>query len=379
MQTMKNLCLTFIASIFFVLNCSSQEKNVEIKLPYTASDFETVIDGNSTHLFTLKNKNGMVVTLTNYGAKIVSVYAPDRAGNFADVVLGFKTIADYQKYSASHGAVVGPFANRIANAKFTIDGVEYQLPANNGKNTLHSGPSSWYKKVWDSQKNNNSVVFSLKSSDGEFGFPGNKSAKVTYTLTDVNELKIEYEVTTDKACHINLTNHSYFNLRGEGNGDVLNHQVVINADKSTPVDMFMIPTGEIADIRGTELDFTAPHSIGERIDGTHPQLKFAIGYDFNYVINKKANELALAASAFEPESGRFMEVFTTEPGVQFYTGNHLRGAETGKSGVAYTKRTGFCLETQHFPDSPNQPQFPTTLLKPGEVFKSMTIYKFSVK
>ncbi len=376
---MKNLCLTFIASIFFILNCSSQGINTEIKLPYSESDFESVIDGNSTHLFTLKNKNGMVVTLTNYGAKIVSVYAPDRSGNFADVVLGFKNIAEYQKYSASHGAVVGPFANRIANAKFTIDGVEYQLPANNGKHTLHAGPSSWYKKVWDSQKNNNSVIFSLKSPDGEFGFPGNKTAKVTYTLTDANELKIDYEVTTDKACHINVTNHSYFNLRGEGNGDILNHQVVINADKSTPVDMFMIPTGEIADIRGTELDFTTPHTIGERIDAENPQLKFALGYDFNYVINKNANELALAASAFEPESGRLMEVFTTEPGVQFYTGNHLRGFETGKSGVPYTKRTGFCLETQHFPDSPNQPQFPSTLVKPGEVFKSTTIYKFSVK
>jgi aldose 1-epimerase len=376
---MKNLCLTFIASIFFVLNCSSQEKNANIKLPYAESDFETVIDGNATHLFTLKNKNGMVVTLTNYGAKIVSVYAPDRAGNFADVVLGFKNIAEYQKYSASHGAVVGPFANRIANAKFTIDGVEYQLPANNGKNTLHSGPSSWYKKVWDSQKNNNSVVFSLKSPDGEFGFPGNKTAKVTYTLTDANELKIEYEVTTDKACHINLTNHSYFNLRGEVNGDILNHQVVINASKSTPVDSFMIPTGEIADIKGTPLDFTSPHRIGERIDAQHPQIQRAIGYDFNYVIDKKTDELALAASAFEPESGRLMEVFTTEPGVQFYTGNHLRGFETGKSGVPYTKRTGFCLETQHFPDSPNKPQFPSTLVKAGDTFRSVTIYKFSVK
>jgi aldose 1-epimerase len=376
---MKNLCLTFIVSIFFVLNCSSQQKNVEIKLPYAESDFETVIDGNSTQLFTLKNKNGMVVTLTNYGAKIVSVYAPDRSDNFADVVLGFKNIAEYQKYSASHGAVVGPFANRIANAKFTIDGVEYQLPANNGKNTLHSGPSSWYKKVWDSQKNNNSVVFSLKSPDGEFGFPGNKTAKVTYTLTDANELKIEYEVTTDKACHINLTNHSYFNLRGEGNGDILNHLVVINASKSTPVDSFMIPTGEIADIKGTPLDFSSPYRIGERIDAQHPQIQRAIGYDFNYVIDKKTDELDLVASAFEPESGRLMEVFTTEPGVQFYTGNHLRGFETGKSGVPYTKRTGFCLETQHFPDSPNKPQFPSTLVKAGDTFRSVTIYKFSVK
>lgn len=375
---MKNLNLFLILTVLVFLNCSNQKADT-LKFPYNKADFETVVDGKPTRLFTMENENGIVVTLTNYGAKIVSVYTPDRNGKRADVVLGFKSIAEYQQYSASHGAVVGPFANRIVNAQFKIDTITYKLPANNGRSCLHSGNDSWYRKAWDFQKDGNVTVFTLESPDGEFGFPGNKKAKVVYTLTEDNELKIDYEVTTDKACYINVTNHSYFNLRGEGNSDVLNHEVIINAGKSTPVNMFMIPTGEIVDIRGSFLDFTTPHTIGERIDSTHQQLQFARGYDFNYVIDKKESELAFAASAYEPESGRLMEVFTTEPGIQFYTGNHLRGAETGKSGVAYTKRTGFCLETQHFPDSPNQPQFPSTLVKPGEVFQSTTIYKFSAK
>jgi aldose 1-epimerase len=375
---MKNLNLIISLLMLIVLSCSTK-KNEKMKLPYSNTDFETVVNGKPTRLFIMENKNGMVVTLTNYGAKIISVYAPGRDGKLADVVLGFKSIAEYQQYSGSHGAVVGPFANRIANAQFTIDSVTYQLPANNGKNCLHSGPASWYRQAWDYQKDGNVVVFSLLSLDGEFGFPGNKTAKVTYTLTDDNELKIDYEVTTDKACHINVTNHAYFNLRGEGNGDVLNHEVVINAKKITPVDSFKIPTGEITDIIGTEFDFTSPHKIAERIDAPHPQLQIANGYDINYVIDKNEGGLAFAASAYEPESGRLMEVFTTEPGVQFFSANHFNGAETGKSGVAYAKRTGFCLETQHFPDSPNHPDFPTTLVNPGEVFRTKTIYKFSAK
>lgn len=373
---MKYFNLILFVAVFTA--CSSTQKN-EIKMTYKKSDFESLIDGKPTRLFTMENKNGMVVTLTNYGAKIVSIYAPDRDGNFADVMLGFKSIAEYEKYGASHGAVVGPFANRIANASFTIDSVTYSLPVNNGKACLHSGPDSWYRKVWEFEGNGNSVSFSLTSADGEFGFPGNKTAKTTYTLTDDNELKIDYEITTDKACHINITNHSYFNLRGEGNGDILHHQLVINADKCTPVNAEMIPTGEIADIRGTDLDFTTPHTMGDRIDSQNQQLIYGSGYDFNYVINKAENELAFAASAYEPESGRYMECFTTEPGVQLYTGNHLGGKEIGKAGVAYTKRTGFCLETQHFPDTPNQPGFPSTLVKSGETFTSTTIYKFSVK
>lgn len=365
--------------IAFAAACTSTPKN-EIEMPYTSTDFETEIDGKSTRLFTMKNSNGMVVTLTNYGAKIVSVYAPDKNGNFEDVILGFNSIGDYQNYGASHGAVVGPFANRISNASFEIDGVVYNFPVNNGEATLHSGPDSWYRKVWDFEQEGNATTFSLESPDMEFGFPGNKKVAVTYTLTEENELKIDYKVTTDKPTHINVTNHSYFNLRGEGDGDILEHVLVINADKSTPVvDAGMIPTGEIKDIRGTALDFTKPFAIGERIEEKDSMLIFGSGYDFNYVINKEPGELAFAASAFEPESGRYMEVFTTEPGIQLYTGNHLKGTEIGNRGVPYTERTGFCLETQHFPDSPNQPGFPSTLLVPGDVYESTTIYKFSVK
>ncbi|NQU55088.1 MAG: galactose mutarotase [Bacteroidetes bacterium] len=373
---MKNLSLLLFIAVF-AASTSTQKK--EMEMPYSKADFESVIDGKTTNLFTMKNENGMIVTLTNYGAKIVSIYAPDKNGNLADVLLGFKSVADYQKYGASHGAVVGPFANRIGNASFTIDGETYNFEVNNGKACLHSGSDSWYRKVWDYQNNGNVTTFSLKSADGEFGFPGNKTVKATYTLTNDNELKIDYEITTDKACHFNITNHSYFNLRGEGNGDILNHVLVINADKSTPVTEDMVPTGEIEDIRGTDLDFTMPHVIGERIDSDNQMLVYGVGYDFNYIINKNEGELAFCASAFEPESGRYMEVFTTEPGVQFYTGNHLKGNEIGKAGKAYEKRTGFCLETQYYPDSPNKPQFPSTLLKPGETLKSTTIYKFSVK
>ena len=372
--------LSYVFVFLLVLTACSSETKSKIDMPYSKSNFEGVINGKTTRMFTMENENGMVVTLTNYGAKIVSVYVADKKGNFGDVLLGFNSLDDYQQYGASHGAVVGPFANRIANARFTIDGETYQLPVNNGEACLHSGPDSWYRKVWDYEKKGNVTTFMLESPDGEFGFPGNKTAKVVYTLTDDNELKIDYEVTTDKATHINLTNHSYFNLRGEGNGDISDHVLVINADKSTPVvDESMIPTGEIVDIRGTALDFTAPHIIGERIGDDHPQLVFGSGYDFNYVINKEPGEMAFAASVYEPESGRYMEVFTTEPGVQLYTGNHLRGNEIGNSGKAYGARTGFCLETQHFPDSPNQPGFPSTLLLPDDVYRSTTIFKFSVK
>lgn len=370
--------LTMIVCLAVLAGCTST-KNKSMEIPYTNADFEAVIDGKPTRLFTMENKNGIIVTLTNYGAKIVSVYTPGRDGKLADVVLGFKSISDYQQYGASHGAVVGPFANRIAGGMFTIEADTFRLPVNNGNNCLHSGPDSWYRKVWDHEKNGNVTVFSLESPDGEFGFPGNKKVRVTYTLTDDNELKIDYHLTTDKPCHINLTNHSYFNLRGEGNGNILGHVVVIHADKATPVNEQMIPTGEIADIRGTELDFTSPHAVGERIDAPHPQLVIGSGYDFNYVINKAEGELAFAASAYEPESGRYMEVFTTEPGVQLYTGNHLKGTEIGKSGAAYGKRTGICFETQHFPDSPNQTGFPSTLVLPGEELNSTTIYRFSTK
>jgi aldose 1-epimerase len=374
---MKNFLLILCLTAFVA--CTSTT-NKEIIIPYKDVDFEKVIDGKSTRLFKMENNNGVIVTLTNYGAKIVSIYVPDKNGEFADVVLGFNSIDDYQKYGASHGSVVGPYANRISNAQFTINDKTYNLPVNNGKACLHSGPDSWYRKVWDYEKQGNTTTFMLESPDGEFGFPGNKTVKVKYTLTDENELKIDYEVTTDEYTHINVTNHAYFNLRGEGNGDVLGHILVINSDKSTPVsDKSKIPTGEIADIRGTELDFTSPHAIGERIDSDNLQLIYGSGYDLNYILNKEPGILAFAASAFEPETGRYMEVFTTEPAIQLYTGNSLDGSEIGNSGKPYTKRSGLCYETQHYPDTPNRPEFPSTLLKPGEMYKSTTIFKFSVK
>ncbi len=346
---------------------------------YTPADFQTELNGLKTDLYTLRNGSGMTVTLTNYGAKIVSIFAPGKDGEWADVVLGFGSVAAYRQYGASHGATVGPFANRIAGASFTIDSMTFALPVNNGKNCIHSGPDSFYRQVWNATQNGNRVEMSILSPDGEWGFPGNKMVKVTFTLTEENELRIDYEATTDKPTHFNLTNHSYFNLRGEGNGDVLLHEAVINASRTTPVDSFMIPTGEIRNITGTDLDFTKTHTLGERIDNEDPQLQIAKGYDFNYIIDKPEGEIAFAASVYEPESRRYMEVFTSEPGVQLYTGNHLKGTETGKSGQPYTTRTGFCLETQHFPDSPHHPHFPSTLLIPGDTLRSTTIYKFSVR
>ncbi len=341
--------------------------------------FDTLLNGKKTALYTLTNERGMRVSLTNYGAKIVSVVVPGRDGDAADVVLGFSSMAGYLKYGASHGATIGPFANRIAGAAFTIGDELFRLPGNNGKNSIHSGPDSFYRQVWDAQQEGNRVVMTLHSPDGEWGFPGNKTVKTTFTLTPENELRIDYEAVSDKATHFNLTNHSYFNLRGEGNGDILDHQVVIMAEEVTLVDAFMIPTGEFMNVRGTPLDFTTPHALGERIDAPDPQLQMAMGYDFNYVLGEQTPEPRFAASAWEPESGRYMEVFTTEPGVQLYSGNHLKGTEVGKSGVAYGKRTGFCFETQHFPDSPNKPHFPTTLLNPGDTLRSTTLFKFSVR
>jgi len=342
------------------------------------ANFETVIDGKNTMLFTLKNSNGMMVTLTNYGARIVSIFVPDNNGKFADVVLGFNSIAEYLKNEATHGAVVGPYANRIAQARFRIGEKEYLLPQNDGEVCLHSGPESWYRQVWDAEEELNSVRFTIHSYDGEFGFPGNITASVTYRLSDQNELILEYHASTDKTTHINLTNHAYFNLKGEGNGDILNHHLFINADHYTPIiDQRMIPTGEIAKLECTPLDFRRLHQIGDRIAWDGPQLKWAHGYDFNYVLNKSTDELELAASLFEPESGRIMELYTTEPALQLYTGNFLNDKERGKAGSFYQPYSGLCLETQHFPNTPNQPNFPSTMLYPEQQYSSTTIFKFN--
>jgi aldose 1-epimerase len=379
---MKKTALLFLLAMGFA--CQTPEKKEESI--YTKADFETTIDGKQTTLFTLENANGMKVTLTNYGAKIVSIFVPDKEGNLADVALGFKSIDEYQTLDAGQGAVVGPFANRIGNAKFELNGEVYELEVNNHNANLHSGTKSFFRQVYDAKEvkteNGPAVEMTLLSPDGASGFPGNKEVKVTYTLTNDNELKIDYQATTDKACPFNLTNHVYFNLKGEGSGDILDHVVVIDSDSTTEViNNELIPTGNIVSIKGTDMDFTSPHAIGERIDSDMQALAVAGGYDHNYILNKdqKAGEMTFCASVYEPASGRYMEVYTTEPAVQFYTGNFLNGSLTGRSGKKYEHRYGLCLETQHYPDSPNHPNFPNTVLEPGDTLNSTTIYKFSVK
>ena len=344
-----------------------------------------MVDGKQVTLFTLENSKGVKVTLTNYGGKIVNAWIPDRNGNLADIILGFNTIEEYVKGSKSFGATVGRYANRIAKGTFSLDGVAYQLPINNGPNCLHSGPNGFNTKVFDAKEietpQGKVVEMHYVSPDGENGFPGTLDFYVTFNLTEKNELVINYKATTDKPTVLNVTNHSYFNLKGEGKGEITGIEVVVNGDSIAEVaNNEMIPTGTIRNILNTPMDFKAPRLVSKDIDADYDQLKYGGGYDHSWVLNKKQKgELSFTASAYDPENGRFMEVYTTEPAVQFFTGNSLNGSQIGKSGVAYGKRSGFCFETQHFPDSPNHPNFPSTVLRPGETFNSTTIYKFSVK
>jgi aldose 1-epimerase len=340
-------------------------------------------DGRPVTLYTLTNSHGVEVRAMNYGGIILSIRVPDRKGQFADIVLGHDTLEGYVPNPPYLGAIVGRYANRIANGTFTLDGKTYTLPKNDGPNTLHGGVTRTFDKVvWDGEvSGKNSVAFTYLSKDGEEGFPGNLKVKVTYMLTDGNALIIDYEATTDKATPVNFSQHSYFNLAGEGNGDILNHEIMINADRFTPVDKNLIPTGELRPVKGTPFDFTTSTRIGARIDGNYEQLVLGHGYDHNFVLNHKPaqNGEVLAARVHEPTTGRILEVWTTQPGVQFYTGNFLDGTITGKQGHVYKHRYGFCLETQHFPDSPNHPDFPNTILRPGETFRSRTVFKFSAK
>jgi aldose 1-epimerase len=339
-------------------------------------------EGRPVNLYTLKNTHGVEIQAMNYGGIIVSIRVPDRKGQFADVVLGHDKLEGYIPNPPYLGAIVGRYANRIANGTFTLDGNTYTLPKNDGPNTLHGGTTRTFDKVvWEAEplKGKNGVAFSYVSKDGEEGFPGNLKVKVTYTLTDSNELLIDYEATTDKATPINVSQHSYFNLAGQGTGDILDHEVMINADRFTPVDKNLIPTGELRAVKGTPMDFTTATKIGARIDDNYEQLQLGHGYDHNYVLNRKGSGMQLAARVYEPTSGRVLEVSTTQPAVQFYSGNFLDGTVTGKEDRVYKRRYGFCLETQHFPDSPNHPNFPSTILKPGETFHQKTSFKFSAK
>lgn len=342
-------------------------------------NFQKTIDGKQAGLYTLKNDSGMVVKITNYGAHIVSVLVPDKNGNYADVLLGYSGIDGYLKDSSYSGAIVGRYANRIAKGKFKLDGKEYTLPLNNGPNSLHGGIKGFDKVVWNATQNGDSLLLSYISQDKEEGYPGKVEAKVLYILTKDNELKIEFEATTDKPTVINLSTHGYFNLKGEGNGDILDQELEIFADSITSVDETMIPTGKIESVKGTPFDFTSPYIIGQRINDKNEQLKFGSGYDHNWVLNNKTGELALGVRLRDPKSGRVMEVYTTEPGVQFYSTNFLMGFHTGKSGKPLKYRNGAAFEPQHYPDSPNHDNFPSTIVRPGKTYKSETIYKFTIR
>lgn len=344
-------------------------------------DFGKTADGKPVALYTLKNKNGVEAAVITYGAVVQALKIPDRKGQSADVTLGFDTLAGYLKENPYFGAIVGRYGNRIAKGRFKLGGAEYKLAVNNGENHLHGGLRGFDKYVWDAQDKSAGddaiVELSLVSPDGDEGYPGRLSVKVTYTLTDRNELRIDYAAETDKETVVNLTNHTYFNLKGQGEGDILDHAMQINADNYTPVDRGLIPTGVIAPVAGTPFDFRNLTMIGARIDDDNEQLKFGGGYDHNWVLNGTEGEMRHTAKAVEQKSGRVLEVLTTEPGVQFYTGNFLDGTLTGKGGKVYPKRSGFCLETQHFPDSPNQPKFPSVTVTPGKPYRTSTLWRFA--
>jgi aldose 1-epimerase len=336
-------------------------------------------EGRAVELFTLKNGHGVEARIMTWGAALVSLKVPDAQGHLGDVVLGFDDLDGYLKNDFFAGKIVGRYANRIAKARFTLDGKVYTLSANDGRNSLHGGQRGFDKRVWTPLKaDNHSVELQYKSKDGEEGYPGNLVATVRYTLTDANELRLDYTATTDRNTVVNLANHSYFNLAGAGNGTILDEDLQINADRFTPVDPELIPTGQLLKVAGTPMDFRRPVRIGARIDSDYQQLKYGPGYDHNWVLNKPQEGLTLAARVHDPRSGRVMEVLTTEPGLQFYSGNMMaRSSVKGKDGQVYVWRGALCLETQHFPDSPNQPSFPSTELKPGQTYHSTTVFRFS--
>lgn len=371
------ISIIIILAIALVMTACKQQYAAKAQ-NIARAEFGKLPDGRLVDLYTLTNKNGLIIKVTNYGGTVTALSVPDKNGTLTDIVLGFDDLNEYLKATAYFGAIVGRYGNRIAKGKFTIDGITYPLAKNNGPNTLHGGIIGFDKVIWEATEINDRTGVGLKlhylSKDGEEGFPGNLDITVTYMLTNANEFRIDYKATTDKATPLNLTHHSYFNLAGAGNGDILGHQVIIDAQRYTVVDSTLIPTGELRDVKGTPFDFTQTLAIGAKINelGGKP-----VGYDHNYVLNSGGVKLALAAKVTEPVSGRVMEVYTDQPGVQFYTGNFLDGTIIGKVGKVYNQYYGFCFETQKFPDSPNQPTFPSSILKPGETYKSTTIYKFS--
>ncbi len=350
---------------------------MEAKTTVTKKPFGKTEDGTAVDLYTLKNEK-IETSITTFGGRVVTLKVPDRAGKVADVVLGFDSLDGYLKTNPYFGAIVGRYANRIAHGTFMLDGKTYMVPKNDGDNALHGGLKAFDKRVWDGKIEGDSLVLHYLSKDGEEGFPGNLSVTVTYSLSG-GDLKIDYAATTDKDTVLNLSNHSYFNLKGQGEGTILDHELTMMADRFTPVNQALIPTGQLLKVEGTPMDFRTPHVIGARINENYEQLKFGRGYDHNWVLNSTGGSLNLAAKVHEPTTGRVLEVLTTQPGLQFYTGNFLDGTITGKGGKVYKQRYAFCMETQHFPDSPNHPAFPTTELKPGQKFHNITVFRFSAQ
>lgn len=377
---MNRVCgLTTAFALVLLAGCG-QKKESGAKVQMKKQPFGKTADGQAVDLYTLTNPNGLEAAITNYGGIVVRLKTPDRNGQLADVVLGFDTLDDYLKGHPYFGAIIGRYGNRIAKGRFQLNGVEYKLAVNNGENHLHGGLKGFDKVVWNARDVSTAEAPALEltytSKDGEEGYPGTLHVTVVYTLTPANELKIDYAATTDKDTIVNLTNHSYFNLAGQGEGDILGHELMINASRFTPVDAGLIPTGELRSVEGTPFDFRKPVAIGARINQDDQQLKYGNGYDHNFVLDRTGDGLVLAARVTEPKSGRVMEVYTTEPGIQFYSGNFLDGSNKGKGGKIYQRRYGFCLETQHFPDSPNKPNFPSTVLRPGAKYQSTTVYRF---
>lgn len=366
----------------FIYSCESKPKEGnKVEEPVQEQVFGTTFQDKKVETYEIKNANGMKMKVTNFGARVTNLWVPDKDGNLVDVVLGFETLDGYIESGEKYfGAAIGRYGNRIADGKFTLDGEEYTLPTNNNGQTLHGGPGGMNYVIWNVEKSGeNGLIFTYTSPDGEEGFPGELKVTMIYTITDDNEFKITYEAETDKATPVNLTHHSFFNLNGAGNGTVLNHSLQLNASKYTPVNAVLIPTGEIPSVKGTPFDFTTATKIGERIDQENEQLTFGGGYDHNWVLDKTGKDLTQAAVISSPQSGIEMEVWTTEPAIQFYSGNFLDGTITGKGGKIYEQRSAFCLETQHYPDSPNHPNFPSTVLKPGEKYEQTCIYKFGIK
>jgi aldose 1-epimerase len=376
---MKREKMLSIAALAVVMVFMGSCGNNKAKEMITTESFGS-LDGKEVFLYTLTNRQGNVIKLTGYGAAIVEISVPDRNGNRANVTFGYDTLEGYLNGDLYFGKVVGQYANRIARGKFSLDGAEYTLAINNDPNSLHGGPTGWHSRLWDAEvlkgTDYPAVKFTYSKPDMEEGYPGNVVAEVTYTWTDDNEIIMDYKVTTDRATVVNITNHAYFNLKGAGEGDILDHEVLIRATAFTPVDSALIPTGEIRPVEGTPFDFRAPHLIGERIGEDYDQLILGRGYDHNYVLE---NIEEVDAEVYEPTTGRVLQVFTDQPGVQLYTGNFLNGTQTGRGGKVYNYRSGLCLETQHYPDSPNQPAFPSVVITPEEPLVTSTIFRFSVR